>query len=421
MAVAWPAATVATTFATTLAAQAARPLTLAEAYALAESSDPRRVQGDILERQSALRSTTLRREALPLLSGNASGQYLSDVTSVPGAPFPAPFQHQYDAHVALRQTLFDPTRGARRAAERAQLAEADAGWRGTRWQERQSVNDAFFGVLLAEARVRTQAAAIDDLSERRRVAAARRDAGSALASEVALLDAELARRMQLQREAALDAAAARDVLGLLLGREIHAGDSLSAPAPEAALPTPSRERPEFARFAAGRRAIEARRAANDAQRLPRVAVVGRAGYGRPGLNQLGRDFDTYYVAGLQVEWMPFTWGSRQRDEEIQVLQAEALASEDSAFARAIARTAARERARITALAEALQTDDRIVALRAQVLAEARARYDEGELTAADYVARLGESLGATLERDTHRLQLAEARARYLTTIGHEVR
>lgn len=398
-----------------------RTLTLSDAHTLASDADPRAVQAQLLERQSTLRRTTLGREALPALSANASGQYLSDVTSVPGAPFPAPFQHQYDAQLAVRQTLFDPTRPARTAAEQAQFAESAASLRGTQWQDRQAVNDAFFGVLLAESRVRAQTLALDDLSARRALADARRAAGSALTSEVALLDAELARREQARREAAFDAAAAREVLGVLIGRPLAADESLAVPSVAAELPAPGRERPEFDRFAEGRRLVDARRAATAAQRIPRVALVGRAGYGRPGLNQLGRDFDTYYVAGLQVEWTPWTWGATQRDEEVQALQARILQSEETAFARVLERAAARERARIAALSSALETDARIVDLRATVLAEARRRHDEGELTAADYVARLSESLAASLDRDIHRIQLAEARVRYLTTIGHEVR
>jgi hypothetical protein len=51
----------------------------------------------------------------------------------------------------------------------------------------------------------------------------------------------------------------------------------------------------------------------------------------------------------------------------------------------------------------------------------RLRFDEGEVTSADYVARLADATAAQLDRDTRRIRLSEARARYLTTIGREVR
>jgi outer membrane protein TolC len=397
-------------------------LTLATLHALAERHDPRATQADLLERQSELRTETLRRERLPALSALALGQYLSDVTSVPGAPFPAPLQQQYDAYLSARHTIFDPSRGRRDALEQAQLAESQAGLRGTLWQQRLAVNEAYFAVLLRQAQGETLNAAITELQQRRSLARTRVEAGAALASEVALLDAELARREQLLREVAAEAEASRAVLGELTGLDIADDAVLAVPdAPERSLPAVDRSRPEFTQFAAGRAALDAQRAVLGAQRLPRVALVGRAGYGRPGLNQLGREFDSYYVAGLQVEWSPWDWGAARRAREVQSLQAQVVESHEAAFASALERAAVRDRARMAALADALEADERIVALRESILAEAQLRHDEGDITTADYVARLTEALTARLDRETRRVQLAEVRARYLTTIGREVR
>jgi outer membrane protein TolC len=396
-------------------------LSLATLHALAERHDPRAAQAELLTQQSALRTETVRRENRPALAALVSSQYLSDVTSVPGAPFPAPLQQQYDAYLSARHTLLDPTRPRRDALEKAQLAESQAGLRGTLWQQRQAVNDAYFGVLLRQAQRAILAAAIDDLQQRRALAQTRVDAGAALRSELALLDAELERRQQMQREVATDEQASRAVLSDLVGRPIAADAVLALPAPATAPPLADRSRPEFAHFAAGRATLDAQREVVSAQRLPRVALVGRVGYGRPGLNQLGREFDTYYVAGVQVEWNPWDWGTAQRSREALVLQSRVVETHEAAFASAVDRAALRERARLAALDDALRSDDRIVALRESVLAESRLRHDEGDITTADYVARLTEALTARLDRETHRVQLAEASARYLTTIGREVR
>jgi len=397
-------------------------LTLATLHALAERSDPRATQAALLTRQSELRTETLRRERLPALSALALGQYLSDVTSVPGAPFPAPLQQQYDAYLAARHTLYDPSRGRRDALERAQLAENQAGLRGTLWQQRLAVNEAYFAVLLRQAQGAALEAVIAELRERRALARTRIEAGAALASEGALLDAELERRGQMLREVVADAQASRAILSELTGLAITPDAVFALPVVTAdALPAVDRSRPEFTQFAAGRAALDAQRDVLAAQRLPRVALVGRAGYGRPGLNQLGREFDSYYVAGLQVEWSPWDWGAARRAREVQSLQAQVVESHEAAFASALERAAVRDGARIAALADALEADDRIVTLRESVLAESRLRHDEGDITTADYVARLTEALTARLDRETRRVQLAEARARYLTTIGREVR
>ena len=73
------------------------------------------------------------------------------------------------------------------------------------------------------------------------------------------------------------------------------------------------------------------------------------------------------------------------------------------------------------LQHSLMADDSIVSLRERILRETRLRYDEGEVNAADYIARLTEHLNAQLDRDLRRVRLDESRARYLTTLGLEVR
>ncbi len=246
------------------------------------------------------------------------------------------------------------------------------------------------------------------------------DAGAALPSEALILEAEIARRRQLRADAVLEERALRRVLGSLVGRAIEDSTVLVPPPTGGPLPTPGEERAEFAQLRAGRALIDARREAVHAQLRPRVALVGRGGYGRPGLNPLGRDFDTYYTVGVQLEWSPFNWGAAQREREVQLLQAHILESQRSALAASVERAAVIERARVDALEAALALDDQIVALREAIVRETRLRTDEGEVTAAEYVLRLTEATTATLERDTRRLRLAEARARYLLTIGTEV-
>ncbi len=396
-------------------------LTLGTLHRLAESVDSRAAQRALLEEQSALRSTTLRRERLPALSATASGTYLSDVPSLPGGAALGPLKEQFDSYVTARATLFDPTRGARTAVEQAQLAEAQAGVRSALWQQRAQVNDAFFGILLRQAQQRALDAAIADLTERRRVAQARVEAGAALASESALLEAEIVRREQLRREAQSEEGALRTVLASLTGRPISATTVLSAPTADETLPDAARDRPEFAQYASSRESLARREAVLGAQQLPRIAVVGRSGYGRPGLNALGRDFDTYYTIGVQLEWTPFNWGATAREREVQLLQQRIVDTYESHFSEALQRVVTAERARIEALETGLAADSAIITLRNQVLAETRLRHDEGEVSAADYVLRLTEALNATLDRDTRTLRLAEARARYLTTIGREVR
>ena len=66
-------------------------------------------------------------------------------------------------------------------------------------------------------------------------------------------------------------------------------------------------------------------------------------------------------------------------------------------------------------------DDRIVDLREQIVRTSEARFREGALTASEYVDRSTDLLEARIARAGHRVELAETSARFLTSLGLEVR
>ncbi len=397
----------------------------------AERTDRRAAQLDITKAQSALRLQNIRSERLPSVTAIGTAQYLSDVARIgvvlPGVSIPSAYNDQYDTYLTVRQPLLDPTRKSRAAVESAQQLESASRVQSSIWQQRAAVSDLFFGVLLRDAQLQSLDVAIGDLEARSKVAAMRVSSGSALPSELLLLTAEIERRRQSREELASDRDAAREMLTALTGRSIPTTAILATrqSTPDAAFRVDAvdslRLRPEYQQFDRARAVVDARRQATLAQDLPRLSAFGRTGYGRPGLNPLGRSFDTYWSAGLQVEWTAWNWGRTRRDAEAQQLQRDLLSSDEANFREGIRRATIAERARITSLERSLVLDDSIVATRERILRETRLRYDEGEVNTADYVARLSEHLSSQLDRETRRVRLLESRARYLNTLGLEVR
>jgi outer membrane protein TolC len=396
-----------------------------------EMTDRRGAQSALLASQAALRLETIQRERLPAIGAFGTAQYLSDVATIgtllPGVSIPGAQHEQFDAYLSIRQPLLDPTRRARADIEQAEVLESQARLSAALFQQRVIVSEAFFGVLLRDAQLRSLTVAIADLDARLRIATTRVNSGTALASERLLLEAERARRIQSRDELAAEREANLEVLSSLVGHELSPVAVLAVRLPQdnaaysRATADTLRARPEFRQFDRALGVLDARRAATLAQDLPRLSAFGRSGYGRPGLNPLGRRFDRYWTAGLQVEWAPFNWGRTRRDIQMRALQAATLRSDEATFRESLTRAGIVERARIAILTQSLIADDSIVVLREKVLTETRLRYDEGEVTAADYIARLTEHVAAQLDRDARRVRLDESRARYLTTLGLEVR
>jgi outer membrane protein TolC len=412
-------------------AQTPDTLRLGDLQSAALRRDPREAQAALLARQSRLRAATIGAERRPTITVEGVAQYQSDVTrfpiSLPGVTVPTPPHDTYDARFVAQQRLFDPSVSPRLAVEDAQLALSKASLSTTLHSLRQGVNDAFFAALRSQAQIAELETSVTDLEAQLQVAGSRVRAGAALPSEELTIRAELLRRRQIIAEWQATRRAAVAVLADLTATAIDSGRVLGEPDASALVSDARagldsvRSRPEFAQFAASRALLARQEEARAALDKPRVSAFGRIGYGRPGLNALNTTFDSYWLGGIQAQWNPWTWGTSGRDREVLRAQRDIVAADEAAFAAGIRRAVVQDLAAIDRLTASLRSDDEIIALREQVLVETRARYREAVINSAEYVDRQTDVLSARVTRALHRVELAQARARFLTTLGIEVR
>jgi len=392
--------------------------------------DPRTRQIQLLAEQSTLRLENLRVERLPSLSLDGLTQYQSDVPhtpiTVPGLEIPIPHKDSYDARLGAQQHIFDPTLSARRSVERAQVAESQARVRTTLYALRQNLNDAYFTALRADAQIGEVLASVRDLEAQLVVARARVREGSALRSEQNALEAELLRRHQAIAELGATRRAALAIVADLVGTPIDSSVTIALvdPAEEASSARAALDqlhaRPEYEQFARSRELIARQEDARSAQDKPRISAFGRLGYGRPGLNPLNNKFDSYWLAGVELQWTPWNWGTTRRDREVLSLQRQIVAADEAAFTEMLRRSVEQDLATIDRLIAALSADDEIITLRERIAGEARARFEESVITSAEYIDRETDVLSARTTRALHRVELAQARVHFLTTLGLEV-
>jgi outer membrane protein TolC len=397
-------------------------------HTAAEQHDPRLRELTLRESQTALHLRSIAAERKPSIAAAGSGQYQSVVTQFPGSlgrPGQSLLHDTYDANVQVTQTLLDPSRSARVAVERAELARSRAEVLTTLYTNRQQVNASFFSVAALTARHEAVLVAILDLEAQIGVVGARVRNGAALPSELAVIRAELLRRRQDDEQLLAERDAAVRVLSDLTGVALRADAPLALPALERRVAATRasdtvRARPEFERFARTREVLARQAEVLDAQLKPRFSAFLRGGTGRPGLNFLSTTFEPYWIGGVQMQWTPWDWGRVAHDRESLVLERDVVNAEAQAFADALRRTTTSDLATIDRLERVLATDDEIVALREQIVRETTARFRESTITAAELVDRQTDLLSARIARGLHRVELAQAQASYLTTLGLQV-
>lgn len=411
---------------------AGRTFELGALQQAAIAADPRMQQLQLLTDQSALRLRNIAVGRLPAIGVEGQAQYQSDVPRAPftlpgGQPLFSPPKATYDAAFRVDQRLFDATLNAQGALERAQLAEQQARVRTTLFGLRQQVNDAFFAAAAMQARAGALAAVVADLDARLQETNARVTQGTALPADAAAIEATLLQRQLDEDELRTNREIALARLAVITGQPVRDADVLTLPnlgeeiARVQQASAQARTRPEYEQFTRTRERLARQADMTRAQERPRVSTYAKVGYGRPGLNFISDEFQTYGLGGVRVQWNAWTWGTGGREREALAIQQQVVAADQAAFERSLLEATQGDHAAIDRLQHALSIDERIVMLREQVAATSQIRLQEGVVTASEYLDRTSELLQARFARAGHQVELAQASARLLTTLGLEVR
>jgi outer membrane protein TolC len=414
------------------AAGSGRSFELGALQQAAVDTDPRAREVQLLAAQSELRLRNIAAGRLPSVNVQGQGQYQSDVphlaVTLPGGgqPLISPPKATVDGSVGVDQRLFDATLGAQSRLERAQLDEQQARVRATLFSLRQQVNEAFFAAAGLQERAGAVAAAIADLETRLRETDARARDGAALQADSAAVEATLLQRRQDASQIGADRRAALARLSRLTGQSIGESDTLALPdlndaVARARAAPDTRARPEYDQFARTRDRLARQQDVAAAQEKPRVSAYGKFGYGKPGLNFISNQFESYGLGGVRIQWNAWTWGSAGREREALAIQQQVVTADEEAFTKTIAEANDADLETIDRLRDAIALDDRIVTLREQVERSAQVRFQEAVVTASEYLDRSTELLQARFARAGHQVELAQANARLLTTLGLEVR
>lgn len=396
----------------------------------AARSDPRGRQRELLRSATDLRQAVIGSGRLPRISLSGWASHQSDVTQpefgIPGVTFPEFPKDRWQSTLDVEQPLYDGGDvSRRRAIEQARHAESEAGVDVALYELRSEVNSAFYSAFLLDQRAREFQALVVDLDARLAAVRARVEAGAALGRDAAEIEAELVRAQLRRDEARASRRAALTILSDLVGMAVDTSAVLTLPeeAPELAAPSDPealaglRQRPEFERLRLSRLRLDREAEATSVENRPKIFAFGQAGLGLPGLDQFRRSTDAFWQAGIRLEWRPWTWQSAGRSAAALRLEQDVLATEEAALGRRLARAVAADLEDISRLKAALADDERVVGLRTEVERQARAQFDEGAITTPEYVEARTDVVEARLELERHRAELAQARSRYLTTLG----
>jgi len=177
-------------------------------------------------------------------------------------------------------------------------------------------------------------------------------------------------------------------------------------------------RPEYELLSMNQRKLELNKSQITSAYLPKVSGFGKLGYGKPGLNMLSNEFDSYYYLGLGLNWNIINWNKKKNQIKLLGVQQEIVETEKAAFDKTVKVQILDDRAQIMKYEKLISKDEEIILLRENISRSASSQLDNGVITSSQYLDELNRETRAKMSLEMHRIQQSLAKVNYLKTIGN---
>jgi outer membrane protein TolC len=207
------------------------------------------------------------------------------------------------------------------------------------------------------------------------------------------------------------------MLGEMLGIEIPASTFLLLPDPLIETSTYSNQRPEYVLLDLQKNKLEMSKSLITAANMPKFSGFGKLGYGKPGLNMLSTEFDSYYMVGVGLSWDIVNWNKPKNQKKLLDVQQGIVDTQKEALDLSVKIQVDDDLAQIEKFNALIVNDENLIILREKITKTASSQLDNGIITSTQYLDELNKATRARLDLETHRIQLSFAKINYLKTIG----
>ena len=390
-------------------------------YSWARENYPNLKQSESWKNITSLNQESLKTTYYPKVSLNGQVSYQSDVIEIelplPGVANPTVPKDQYKIYADLRQTIWDggistASSQLEEALLKSNLSELEV----ELYQLNEQIAQTFFLALVIKEQLNV-------LSEQKKVLAEKlklvesgikngmleKSAGLVIKAEILNIE---------QREIELDAGrnATFKMLSILTGKPDLQNTNLVYNKPQTNF-AQTINRPEFQFFSSRTGALESSKNVLSKTRNPKLFGFGQAGYGKPGLNMLNPDFDTYLLIGVGVSWNAFDWKNTTRKKQVIGYQQQIIEFQKETFTQNIQLLLVQQKEQILKIEKILENDREMVALRTEITKAASSKLENEVITASDYIQEMQNETIAKLNYELHKIQLNNAREKYNIVSG----
>lgn len=398
--------------------------TLFECYRQALENAPRLGDREFIQQIGELRVDQAKTNWYPTLDLNGKLSYQSDVVTValadPGIPveFPEVPHDQYGLNLDIKQTLYDGgiTRQKKhyeqaKAAADLQQVEVDLYGLKTR------VNQFYFAILVLQENRRNLGIHMDNLVTRQESMKTAIEHGILLDAELKVIDVEILRVRQSIVEVESRKQSYIKTLNVLCGTGFQEGIRLEIPE-FGGYSSDQVNRPEYRLFELKDASMEAGKALVGKKRMPLLYAFGQTGYGNPGYNIMGGEWDLYYMVGAGVKWNIWDWNASNREKQVITSQQQMLQNQRETFDKEIESLKVQEEAKIEQYMKSMELEEQVLELQKEISKYAATKLSNGTITATEYITELNKESLARIKLATQRILLRQSITNFLTIQGN---
>ena len=399
----------------------AQTLTLQQCYQLARENYPLIKRNDLLVKSKDYTVENASKAWLPQINILGQATYQSDVTQLPlklpNATVEPLSKDQYKFFADINQTIFD----GGMISNQKKIAELQS---QTEIQKNEveleklkdRINQLFFGIIQTDEQINQLDLSKSDLQNGLKKAEAQLKYGTILRSNVDVLKAQLINIEQQQIELKSLKINFIQMLSFFINKNLDENTQLEKP--EKLLLTNENNRLELKLFDLQKQLSESQKSLIKSKNLPKLGAFLQAGYGKPGLNMLKNEFDTFFVGGIKLN-IPIS-GFYTKSNELALIDNQQqdidIQKENFLFNQKFSMI--QNSNDLEKIQKLIDKDMEIISLRESIKKASLAQLENGVINTNDYLREVNAEEQAKISKIKHEIQYLLTQYNLKTQLGN---
>lgn len=399
----------------------AQTLTLQQCYQLARENYPLIKRNDLLAKSKDYTVENASKAWLPQINILGQATYQSDVTQLPiklpNATVEPLSKDQYKVFADVNQTIFD----GGMISNQKKIAELQS---QTEIQKNEveleklkdRINQLFFGIIQTDEQINQLDLSKSDLQNGLKKAEAQLKYGTILRSNVDVLKAQLINIEQQQIELKSLKINFIKMLSFFTNKNLDENTQLEKP--EKLLLTNENNRPELKLFDLQKQLSESQKSLIKSKNLPKLGAFLQAGYGKPGLNMLKNEFDTFFIGGIKLN-IPIS-GFYTKINELALIDNQQqdidIQKENFLFNQKFSMI--QNSNDLEKIQKLIDKDIEIISLRESIKKASLAQLENGVINTNDYLREVNAEEQAKISKIKHEIQYLLTQYNLKTQLGN---